>query len=287
MCRRRWHKTNADASNLVSRVLLTAGVAGPKHLSTNVVVPSLVAGKSSLHLLPDRVLLRDGKVYSDVSYAHLRSRGHPQRFIESPGALPRDSQQVGQTWQYVNVKGGPDRRYANNPVLPIMLLRRPRPDQCTGPELVRADVAGRGGRRDRRYPRACAALRGHRVGESPSVATWRAQGHRSKARPRPREVPVGPGASKRVRLSEEREPGLAKKRLMSIRLHTCDCRLAAPSKGVESWEPRDVLLIVRARRQDPCEARLDLHWVGAEDHCELDSDTAAEFAKREAERTRL
>ena len=26
-----------------------------------------------------------------------------------------------QTWQYVNVKGGPDRCYANNPVLPIML----------------------------------------------------------------------------------------------------------------------------------------------------------------------
>ena len=28
--------------------------------------------------------------------------------------------QVGQTWQYVNVKGGPDRRYKNNRVLPIM-----------------------------------------------------------------------------------------------------------------------------------------------------------------------
>jgi len=29
--------------------------------------------------------------------------------------------QVGQTWQYVNVKGGPDRRYKYNPMLPIML----------------------------------------------------------------------------------------------------------------------------------------------------------------------
>lgn len=29
--------------------------------------------------------------------------------------------QVGKTWQYVNKNGGPDRRFANNPVLPIMM----------------------------------------------------------------------------------------------------------------------------------------------------------------------
>jgi hypothetical protein len=44
----------------------------------------------------------------------------PQRFIESK-RKPRDSQQVDTTWQYVNVKGGPDRRFKNNRQFPVML----------------------------------------------------------------------------------------------------------------------------------------------------------------------
>jgi hypothetical protein len=41
------------------------------------------------------------------------------RFVEH-GSLPKDSQQVGSTWQYVNKKGGPDRRFNNNRQIPIM-----------------------------------------------------------------------------------------------------------------------------------------------------------------------
>lgn len=115
------HKRNAGASNMVEKVSATASLTGPKHLATNVAIPTVVAGKASLHFLPDRVLVREGKVYTDVSYAHLHIRGRQQRFIESPGVTPRDSIRVGETWQYVNKKGGPDRRFANNPVLPIML----------------------------------------------------------------------------------------------------------------------------------------------------------------------
>ena len=115
------HKTNAGASDLVSRVRATASLNGPRHLATNVAVPTLVAGKASLHFLPDRLLVRDGRVYTDVAYGRLQASAHSQRFIESPGPLPSDAQQVDRTWQYVNVKGGPDRRFKNNPVLPVML----------------------------------------------------------------------------------------------------------------------------------------------------------------------
>jgi hypothetical protein len=93
----------------------------PTHLATNVTVPSITAGRSSLYFLPDRLLVRDGKHYSDVSYDNIKSEGSRGRFIEGPGRPPTDATQVDQTWQYVNVKGGPDRRYAINPVLPIML----------------------------------------------------------------------------------------------------------------------------------------------------------------------
>jgi hypothetical protein len=114
-------KTNAGASDVVNRIPAAATTAGPKHLATNIAIPSLIAGSSSLHFLPDRVLLRDGKRYSDVSYQHLRVFASQLRFTESAGSVPGDGTQVGQTWQFVNVKGGPDRRYTNNPILPIML----------------------------------------------------------------------------------------------------------------------------------------------------------------------
>jgi hypothetical protein len=115
------HKTNGGASNLVQRIAATVSMQGPRHLATNVAVPTLTAGKDSLHFLPDRVLVRSGKRYSDVDYAQLRVRTGVTRFIERSGGVPADAQRVGQTWQYVNVKGGPDRRYKNNPVLPIVL----------------------------------------------------------------------------------------------------------------------------------------------------------------------
>jgi hypothetical protein len=115
------HKTNAGASHLVSRALARADVGGPKHLKTNVAVPSINVGKASLYFLPDRVLVRDNKTYSDVSYAQLKVHAYEERFIESPGQVPNDSLQVGQTWQYVNKGGGPDKRFSNNPILPIML----------------------------------------------------------------------------------------------------------------------------------------------------------------------
>ncbi|GAB3922826.1 hypothetical protein GCM10029976_012180 [Kribbella albertanoniae] len=149
------HKTNAGASSLVNRITAVAGLAGPRHLATNVAVPTVSAGGSSLHFLPDRVLLFDNKRYTDISYRYLRANAYRQRFIESRGSRPKDAQQVDRTWQYVNVKGGPDRRFANNPVLPIMLygnidfgtphgldwrLQISRPDAATAIGAVLSDV---------------------------------------------------------------------------------------------------------------------------------------------------
>ncbi len=68
----------------------------------------------------DRLVVRDGRRFSDVSYGALAARYSPQRFIES-GRTPGDAQQVDTTWRYVNVKGGPDRRFKDNKQLPVML----------------------------------------------------------------------------------------------------------------------------------------------------------------------
>jgi hypothetical protein len=114
------YKVNSGANQIVKRVDAGRGLKGPKLLATNIAVPSIESGRQGLHFLPDRLLIRDGKRFSDIDYGTLASRSSAQRFIESK-RKPRDSQQVDTTWQYVNVKGGPDRRFKNNRKLPVML----------------------------------------------------------------------------------------------------------------------------------------------------------------------
>lgn len=117
------HKRNAGASTLISSVPAGAGLSGPSQLKTNIQIPSIVAARSALYFLPDRLLVRDGKRFTDVSYEHLRVFQATVRFIESdtPSA---DGTMVDTTWTYVNKDGGPDRRFNNNRQLPVMLYAR-------------------------------------------------------------------------------------------------------------------------------------------------------------------
>jgi hypothetical protein len=115
----RQYKINAGASTITSRTRGKANLAGPSVLATNIAVPSLHATGRSVYFLPDRILIRDGRHYADLPYPSCRITGTTTRFIES-GSVPRDAERVGVTWKYVNKGGGPDRRYSNNPQLPIM-----------------------------------------------------------------------------------------------------------------------------------------------------------------------
>lgn len=117
------YKVNSGASSLVQRAAVAFTLRPPRTLTTNISVPSIVSGKDALLFLPDRVLLRSGRRWSDVPYAALTVTSTPTLFIES-GRVPRDAHQVDTTWQYVNVKGGPDRRFKNNPRLPVLRYGR-------------------------------------------------------------------------------------------------------------------------------------------------------------------
>lgn len=99
------HKRNAGASALISSIAAAASFSGPDRLKTNITIPSIVADKSALYL-PDRLLVRDGKRFSDVSYEHLGVYQTTQRFIEE-SVPPADAQHVDTTWTYVNKDGGP------------------------------------------------------------------------------------------------------------------------------------------------------------------------------------
>lgn len=117
------YKVNAGAGTINSRQQASAGVDGPRCLVTNVMVPTLTSGHRAVHFLPDRVLVREGRHFADIPYQRLELSAEAVRTIEG-GAVPRDGQVVDVTWRYVNVKGGPDRRFKDNPQLPILLYGR-------------------------------------------------------------------------------------------------------------------------------------------------------------------
>jgi Protein of unknown function (DUF4236) len=113
------YKVNAGASNIVNRMATQASMNGPAVLKTNIAVPALETRTRGVYFLPDRIVVRDGKRFAEVLYGQVDAAAAATRFIED-GPVPGDSEQVGTTWKYVNVKGGPDRRYKDNRQLPVL-----------------------------------------------------------------------------------------------------------------------------------------------------------------------
>ena len=170
------HKVNAGAATVVSRLPLGRTIDGPRHLRANVAVPTLSTPQRSLHLLPDRVLIRDGRRYADVPYSQLATNDAVQRFIED-GAVPSDSRVLDYTWRYVNKSGGPDRRFKDNRQLPVLEYGR----------LTLGSSNGYSAVLDFSTPRASTELRGALRAMVPSVPSPRpaASGVPNPPRPAP------------------------------------------------------------------------------------------------------
>ncbi|MDP9190195.1 MAG: DUF4236 domain-containing protein [Acidobacteriota bacterium] len=128
--RKAWHvaasgrvfdrKYHAGASQLLQRSETTIRAAQPPFLETNVPVLSVGAGRQTLYFLPDRLLVYDATGIGAVTYRTLDVSAGQQRFIED-GGVPPDATVVDRTWRYVNRNGGPDRRFNDNPQIPICL----------------------------------------------------------------------------------------------------------------------------------------------------------------------
>ncbi len=65
-------------------------------------------------------MIQKSRSVAALHYQDLTVSNNPARFIESE-TVPGDSSVVGETWRYVNRKGGPDRRFNFNKQLPICL----------------------------------------------------------------------------------------------------------------------------------------------------------------------
>ncbi len=129
-CQGTWHvdagahtgdwKRNAGAAFVERRSEISAVFTPPPKVQCNINVPMIKAGRESLYLLPDRLLVYDSTGVGAVPYIDLQAQSGITRFIENE-QVPSDSTQVGTTWRYVAKSGGPDRRFNNNRQLPVML----------------------------------------------------------------------------------------------------------------------------------------------------------------------
>lgn len=113
-------KYSAGASTTVRRKSVHLAVNPPPYFKTNVPTLCIPAGQQRLFLLPDRLLVYDSRGIGAVAYDQLQLSAAQTRFVESEG-VPSDARVVDRTWRYVNKSGGPDRRFRDNPELPIAL----------------------------------------------------------------------------------------------------------------------------------------------------------------------
>jgi hypothetical protein len=113
-------KRNAGATNLLNRQSVSSSRKSPKFIATNVVPYCIKSGRQEFYFLPDRLYVYEAGCYGAVDYSLLNVEDGASNFIES-ATVPRDTQVVGSTWQYVNKNGGPDRRFSNNRQLPVVL----------------------------------------------------------------------------------------------------------------------------------------------------------------------
>jgi hypothetical protein len=114
-------KINAGAGSSVSRVDCKIQKGHPYYIKTNVdTIQILLHNKERLIIMPDKVFFVRNRKVGMIDYSDFKIRASSIRFIES-ASVPKDAQIIGQTWQYVNKNGTPDRRFKNNRQLPICL----------------------------------------------------------------------------------------------------------------------------------------------------------------------
>jgi len=110
---------STDTTSRVRRTLVQLRESTPPFVKTNIRPLLLPAGRQQLFFLPDRLLVLADNGYGAVPYADLSCEIGSTRFVEE-GGVPSDSRVVDHTWKHVTKKGEPDRRFRDNPQIPIV-----------------------------------------------------------------------------------------------------------------------------------------------------------------------
>jgi hypothetical protein len=110
---------SAGAATLEDKKSVSVRLTPPRWVETTIAVWEIALSDQKLYFFPDRILIYQGSGVGAVPYSSLSVQIQPVVFVEADG-VPSDSEVIGQTWQYVNKNGGPDRRFAHNPQIPIV-----------------------------------------------------------------------------------------------------------------------------------------------------------------------
>ena len=113
-------KYSAGANNSVNLTICKTTTKPPFPFKTDIQVASFKAGKETLLFLPDKLFIIQGTKIGALNYTDIKVNSYTTRFIERD-SLPRDATVVGNTWEYTNKSGGPDRRFKNNRPIPVCL----------------------------------------------------------------------------------------------------------------------------------------------------------------------
>lgn len=113
-------KYSGGAGHIVKRIDCQTSRTPPFPFKSDADVVVFKTSKEILLFLPDKLFILQGRKIGALNYSDISTSARTTRFIEDK-AVPKDSQVVGQTWQYVNKSGGPDKRFKNNRRLPICL----------------------------------------------------------------------------------------------------------------------------------------------------------------------
>ncbi len=113
-------KYSGGASNTVNKIVCKSSKETPFPFRSNIQAATFKIRGEILIFLPDKLFVIQKNKVGALNYADIQITKHMTRFMESD-KLPSDAQVVGKTWKYVNKSGGPDKRFKNNPELPICL----------------------------------------------------------------------------------------------------------------------------------------------------------------------
>ena len=113
-------KYSSGASTLLKRSICKTTTVAPFPFSSNMLTISFKSKKETLVFFPDKLFLIQGVKVCAFSYNDISLSSGTTKFIEEE-RVPSDSKIVGRTWKYVNISGGPDKRFKGNRELPICL----------------------------------------------------------------------------------------------------------------------------------------------------------------------
>jgi len=111
-------KYHGGANQAVKRKEIKIGFTNPKFIKTNIPTPSIPVGSQTIYFFPDKILIFEKSKVGGLSYKSANFAIDRTNFGEDE-RVPKDAKVVGQTWRYVNKRGGPDKRFKDNRQIPI------------------------------------------------------------------------------------------------------------------------------------------------------------------------